>query len=141
MKKILLSALALSMGLGVGGASAYGISLYNDGGGSLLGPSLTFVPAGNMTAPLIFPDGRLSAYISFEVQLEVGSGQVDEVNKSLPLLMHAVNMRTYRHPLASGPDGLIPELQGLRNIVMAAAKETYGADVVQRVVVTHANPI
>lgn len=140
MKKLLLGALALSMGLGVGGASAYGIGLYT-GGDSLLAPSLTFVPTGNMTAPLVFADGRLSAYISFEVQLEVGSSQIEEVNKGLPLLMHAVNMRTYREPLASGPDGLIPELQGLRNIVMAAAKETYGSDVVRRVVVTHANPI
>jgi hypothetical protein len=141
VKKFLLSVLALTLGVGVGGASAYGVGLVRSEEMTLLAPKLTFVPAGTMTAPLVFSDGRLSAYISFDVQLEVASGATDDVKARLPVLMHAVNMRTYREPLASGPDGLIPELGLLRKVVAAAAAETYGADVVQRVVVTRASPI
>lgn len=141
MKKLLGGLLALALGIGVGGSSAYAVGLLNMEKGTLLAPRMAFVPTGRMTAPLVFADGRLSAYIAFEAQLEVPSGEVDAVLERLPVLMHAVNMRTYRKPLASGPDGMIPELGALRQLVAAAAAETYGKQMVQRVVVTQAVPI
>lgn len=129
------------MGVGVGGASAYGVGLFRSGDSGPSTAQLAFVPAGTMTAPLVFSDGRLAAYISFDAQLEVPSDSMDDVTARLPLLMHAVNMRTYREPLASGVDGQIPDVEKLRDVVMAAAAETYGPKVVRRVVVTRATQI
>lgn len=142
MNKALGAILALAAGIGVGGASAYGVTAYA-GDGNAWGsrtPALTFAPIGTMVAPLVFADGRLAAYISFDAQLEVDRKQKDLIDARLPVLMHAVNMRSYRTPLAAGVDGLIPELEGLRKMVEEAAKETYGAGVIHRVIVTQASP-
>lgn len=132
---------ALAMGLGVGGAGAYGVGLMGMDEAAFIVQRSSFVPTGRMTAPLVFEDGRLAAYIAFEAELEVPNGRVDDVRERLPVLMHAVNMRTYRKPLASGPDGMIPELGKLREVVAEAAAETYGPKMVSRVMVTQASPI
>lgn len=137
MKKLLGAVLALILGVGVGGASAYGVGLIKK-------PAVVkteFVPADAMMAPLVFPDGRLAGYASFEVQLEVPQGEGEDVKVKLPLLMNAVNLRTYRTPLASGKDGLIPGIDAFRRVVIDAAAETYGPAMVRRVVVTHASPV
>ena len=141
MKKLLGAMLALILGVGVGGASAYGVGLIRPQDGRAAVTKTEFVPTGTMLAPLIFPDGRLSGYVSFEVQLEVAMGEGEAVKAQLPLLLNAVNMRTYRTPLASGRDGLIPGLDAFRKVVLDAASETYGADKVRRVVVTQAAPV
>lgn len=131
-------------GIGVGGGAAVLAS-------KLLGPvpnghasSATketgFVTAGNITAPLVMADGRLSGYVSFDASLEVGLDEVERVNARLPLLRHAVNMQTYRVPMAAGPDGLVPNLESFRMIVTNAAKQTYGPDTVRFVAVTNAVP-
>ncbi|HKY82535.1 MAG TPA: hypothetical protein VJM09_13800 [Sphingobium sp.] len=142
MKKLLGAVAALVLGVGVGGASAYGVGLIRpQNGRSAAATKTEFVPTGAMMAPLVFPDGRLSGYASFEVQLEVPQGEGDEVKAKLPLLLNAVNMRTYRTPLASGKDGLIPGLDAFRKVVIDAAAETYGPDLVRRAVVTQATPV
>lgn len=141
MKKLLGGVVALILGVGVGGASAYGVGLIRPEDGRAVVTKTEFVPTGTMLAPLIFPDGRLSGYVSFEVQLEVAAGEGEAVKAQLPLLLNAVNMRTYRTPMASGRDGLIPGLDAFRKVVLDAAGETYGADKVRRVVVTQASPV
>lgn len=99
-----------------------------------------FVPPVEILAPLVLPDGRLTGYARFEIQLEVAKGDTDAVGAKLPLLMNAVNLRTYRAPLASGPDGLVPGLDQFRRVVMDAALEVYGKGVVHSVAVTQASP-
>lgn len=132
--------MALMLGTGVGAASAYGVELIRSE--SLqAGTRTEFVPTGTMMAPLVFSDGRLSGYVSFNVQLEVPQGEAERVKAKLPLLLNAVNMRTYRTPMASGPDGLIPGLEVFRKVVIDAAQETYGRGFVLRAIVTQASPV
>ena len=145
MKKILFLLIILLAGLGLGGGAAYATVM-------LLGPKApaaasahddvepSFVDAGKILAPLVFADGRLSGYVQFQVQLEVPADQAEFVTARLPLLLHAINMRTYRTPMAAGPDGLIPDLETFRKVVMAAAPEAFGAGVLRKVAVTQANP-
>lgn len=148
MKKILFLLTVLLSGLGLGGGAAYATVL-------LLGaqaPATTsaahvddkvepsFVDAGKILAPLVFADGRLSGYVQFQVQLEVPADKAEFVSARLPLLLHAINMRTYRTPMAAGPDGLIPDLETFRKVVMTAAPEAFGPGVLRKVAVTQANP-
>ena len=58
----------------------------------------------------------------------------------LPLLLHAINMRTFKTPMAAGKDGLLPSLEQFRKIVEAAAPEAFGAGVVRKVAITQATP-
>lgn len=141
MKKLLGALLALCLGVGVGGASAYGIALIHPASGHRPVKKTEFVETGAMMAPLVFPDGRLAGYVSFEVQIEVPEGEGERVKAKLPLLLNAVNMRTYRTPLASGRDGLIPALDPFRKVVIDAAREVYGPEMVRRAVVTQASPV
>jgi hypothetical protein len=140
MKKTLLSLLVLAAGIGVGGGAAYATGL-------LLGPAeearaagTAFVPAGKVLAPLVFPDGRLSGYVAFEMALEVQADQSEFVAARLPLLLNAINMRTYRTPMAAGPDGLLPNIGLFRKVVTEAADEAFGKGVVVRAAVTQATP-
>ncbi|WP_380874072.1 hypothetical protein ACFB49_45600 [Sphingomonas sp. DBB INV C78] len=139
MKKLILGALVLTVGMGVGGGAAYGTSLVL-GPKQKAQPPLEFVPTGPVLAPLVFGDGRLASYVSFEVQLEVAGDKREIVEAKLPVLLNAINMRTYRTPMASGPDGLVPSLSAFRKVVLEAAAEAYGKDVVRRAVVTQASP-
>lgn len=142
MKRILTMLILLIAGLGVGGGAAWGTA-------QLLGPAKpvekaepdpVFVPSGKVLAPLVFPDGRLSGYVSVQMQLEVPADKVEFVTARLPLLLHAINMRTYRTPLAAGPDGMLPNLDGFRKVVMQAAPEAFGAPILRRVAITEATP-
>jgi len=144
MKKILFLLVTLLAGLGLGGGAAYATVM-------LMGPQKpraahvaevepSFVDAGKILAPLVFADGRLSGYVQFQVQLEVPADKAEFVTARMPLLLHAINMRTYRTPMAAGPDGLIPDLETFRKVVMTAAPEAFGAGVLRKVAVTQANP-
>ncbi|HYZ64368.1 MAG TPA: hypothetical protein VE650_18100 [Acetobacteraceae bacterium] len=140
MKRTFLFALMLALGLGVGAGAAYATAL-------LLGPraqrelaDTALVPTGPVLAPLVFKDGRLSGYVSFAVQLEVSADRADFVAARMPMLLHAINLRTFRSPLASGPDGMLPDIEIFRRIVMAAAPEAFGPGVVRRAAITQANP-
>lgn len=145
MKKILLPLAVLVAGAGVGGGAAYGTRLLT-GPASTATPSAAasvktgFVDAPKIVAPLVLPDGRLSGYVSFDASLEVPLDEMDRVTERLPLLLDAINMQTYRTPMAAGPDGLLPDLATFRRVVDAAAAQAYGPGVVRFVAVTNAVP-
>ena len=141
MKKILTPVLIGVAGLAVGGGAAYATAL-------LMGPpaeetpkaETRFISAGKILAPLVLEDGQLSGYVSFEVSLEVSVEEGADIEAKLPLLLHAINMRSYRTPLAAGPDGMLPEIGKFRKLVQQAATEAFGPGAVSRVAVTQAAP-
>ena len=144
MKKLFLPLILVVAGAGVGGGAAIGAR-------AVLGPpdakakthsvETAFVPAPKITAPLVLADGRLAGYVSFDVALEVPADQEADITARLPLLFHAINMRTYRTPLATGRDGLLPDIGGLRAVTLSAAREAFGHDTVRRVAITRAEPV
>ncbi len=143
MKKVLLPLVVATLGVAVGGGSAYATSM-------ILGPApaqtkeapqeMAFVPAGKILAPLVFPDGRLSGYVSFEVALEVPADRSEEIAARLPLLLNAINMRAYRTPMTSGRDGMLPDIAAFRKLVQESAVEAFGNGAVRRAAVTQAVP-
>lgn len=146
MLRKILPLVVLLLGLGTGGAAAYGARLWLGDEAhpapvaDVAPPPVSFVPSGAMLAPLVTADGRLAGYVSFEIALEVPEDKVAFVTARLPLLFDAVNMRTYRTPMASGPDGMLPSLPTFRDLVMQAATQAFGKGVVRRVAVTQAEP-
>lgn len=150
MKKLIFLLLVLIAGAATGGGAGYAAI-------TLLAPSHKaataaapaapapaedphFVPTGQILAPLVDANGRLSGYVQFDVQLEVAEDKADFVTARLPLLLHAINMRTYRTPMASGPDGMLPELGTFRKVAEGAASEAFGPGVVRRATITKATP-
>lgn len=141
---------ALIAGLAAGGGTAYAmVKMLGIGGNGAPKQEAKkeekeeggkFVPTGKVLVPLVFPDGRLAGYASMEVQLQVEEAKADFVSQRMPLLLHAINMRTYRTPMAAGPDGMLPDLEGFRKVVDAAATEAFGAKIVHKIAVTNANP-
>ena len=148
MKKVLLLILALVGGTAVGGGAAYGTSLIAgprehaaaDADAGKADENTAFVPTSKILAPLVMADGRLAGYVSFEVQLQVPADKADFVTQRLPLLLNAINLRTYRTPPAAGPDGMLPDIAAFRTVVMAAAPEASGAGVVRLAAITQAQP-
>lgn len=140
MKRLFRLLSLLILGLAVGGGAAFAA-------GMVLGPpqpreaaDSAFVPTGPLLAPLVFEDGRLSGYVSFEIQLEVPNDRAEYVAARMPLLLHEINLRTFRSPMASGPDGMLPDLEQFRKVVMAAAPEAFGNGVVRHAAITQASP-
>ncbi|MEW9854531.1 hypothetical protein [Novosphingobium sp. M1R2S20] len=143
MKRLFALLALLILGLGVGAGAAYAAVM-------LLGPppsakekeaaNSAFVPTGTVLSPLVTKDGRLAGYVSFEIQLEVPSDKAEFVAARMPLLLHGINLRTFRSPLASGPDGMLPNVEQFRKVVMEAAPEAFGAGVVRHAAITQANP-
>ncbi|MBC9032540.1 hypothetical protein IAG41_09065 [Sphingomonas sp. JC676] len=146
MKKILFLLIVLLAGLGLGGGAALATML-------ALGPrheteareaaddvKVSFVPTGKVLAPLVFADGRLAGYVQFDVELEVAQDKSAFVTERLPLLLHAINMRTYRTPMAAAPDGMLPDIEVFRKVVLQAAQEAFGAPIIRKVAVTAASP-
>jgi len=149
MKKILFLLIVLLAGLGLGGGAAFATML-------VLGPAhgtesgsakeaaeevkVSFVPTGKVLAPLVFADGHLAGYVQFDVELEVAADKSAFVTERLPLLLHAINMRTYRTPMAAAPDGMLPDIEVFRKVVLQASQEAFGAPIVRKVAVTAASP-
>lgn len=142
MKKILSLVLLALLGLALGGGAAFGTMMLLGPRPAAKPPEVTpaFVDAGKILAPLVFPDGRLSGYVQFQMQIEVPADKVDYVTARMPLLLHAINMRTYRTPMAAGPEGLLPNLETFRRLVMSVAPEAFGPGIVRKVAVTQALP-
>ncbi len=148
MKKILLPLILVTAGLGVGGGAALATSLLIGPADkaaetkpvAVEAPSPHFVQGGKLLVPLVMGDGRLAGYVSIEFALEVPRDKAEYVTARLPLLLHAINMRTWRTPLASGPDGLLADVAAFRKIVDQAAPEAFGTHVVRQVAITAANP-
>lgn len=99
-----------------------------------------FVSTGKVVAPLVYSDGRLSGYVSIEMSLQVDPERSEELAARLPLLLNAINMRTYRTPMTSGRDGMLPNLGVFKKLVMEASVEAFGKGAVRRVAVTQAVP-
>ncbi len=142
MKRLLLLLHILVAGGGVGVGAAVAVAKL----GGPVKPQVSkseetaFVPTGAILAPLVLSDGRLSGYVSIEVQLEVPADKTEFVTQRLPLLLHAINLKTFRTPLAAGPDGMLPNVEGFRRLVQTAAPEAFGAGVVRQVAITQARP-
>jgi hypothetical protein len=131
------------LGIAIGAGSGFATD-------KLLGPApqkaapvladTAFVPAGKVLAPLVEKDGRLSGYVSFDVQLEVEGDAHEAIVARLPVLLNAINMRTFRTPIAAGPDGTLPNIALFRRVVMDAAAEAYGHGTVRSAQITNATP-
>lgn len=141
MNKIIVYAGMLLLGLMTGSMAAFGTALVTgDRQWEADGGPTVFVPTGDVVAPLVFRDGRLAGYVTFTAQLEVPAGEGSAIRDRLPVLLNAINMRTFRTPLASGPDGMLPSVEGFRRVLLASAIETYGRAKIRTVVVTQAVP-
>jgi hypothetical protein len=141
--RIIVAALVMAIGAGVGGGAAWSVGQLQHDPRPVPKPlpaAPVFVRSGPIMAPLVFPDGRLAGYVNFDVELEVAEDRAEFVRARLPLLLHALNMRTYRTPMTSGPDGLIPDLKAFRSILMAAATEAFGPAIVRRAAIVQAVP-
>lgn len=146
MKKLLWPIVLLS-GVGTGAASSWGAAQFRGGPPE---PSrhqvasddadLTFVPSGALLVPVTLADGTLTAYVTIECSLQVSSADAESVKARIPLFLHAINMQTFRKPLAVGPDQRLPDLQVYRAIVQASAKKVFGSGTVRRLAITKIQP-
>lgn len=147
MKKILSLLFLLLLGLGLGGGAAFGVS-------RLLGPppspaeiaeaekpETSFVPTGAILTPVVTTEGDLSGYVTFDVQLEVPADKAEDVGSKLPLLLHAINLRAWKTPLAAGPNHLLPDVAQFAKMVEGAAQEALGKGAVTRAIVTEVKPV
>lgn len=146
MKKMLFMLVVVLAGVGLGGGAALAVLM-------VLGPrpaasakpatedvETAFVPVDKLLAPLVDADGRLTGYVQFQFNLEVPADKATEVTGKLPLLLHAINMRTFKTPMAAGKDGLLPGLDQFRKVVEASAPEAFGPGIVRKVAITQATP-
>lgn len=143
MKKILLPLGIVLAGAATGAGSALAVRHFT--GSPQKTPKaaspLVFVTVAKIVAPLVLSDGGLAGYVSFDVDLQVDEPAQADVTGKLPLLLHAINMRSYRSPLATGHDGMLPDIGGLRTLVAAACVEAFGKSTVHRIAITRAEPI
>lgn len=147
MKTFPLAAIVVVAGLATGVGASFATGLILGGphnGGQMHQPAArplpVFVPSGKILVPLVFPTGRLAGYVSIEVQLEVAADKTEFVKARVPFLLNAINMRTFRTPMTSGPDGMLPDLAIFRSVLMAAAAEAFGPGIVRRVAIVQAVP-
>ncbi|MXP10455.1 hypothetical protein [Pseudoblastomonas halimionae] len=144
IKKMIMPVVLLASGAGTGVGAAYAAA-------AILGPiggenssrskGTTLVEVNDVMAPLVLPDGqRLAGYVSFELALQVPEDQAEDVAARLPLLRHEINMRTYRKPMASGPDGTLPTLEVFRAIVQESADAAFEKGTVSAVAIASARP-
>jgi hypothetical protein len=141
--KLLPPLLLALAGGAVGSGSAYATA-------RLIGPAepvpeaaaeaRAFLPSTRVLAPLVLGDGRLAGYVSLDFAVEVPAGEAEAIAARLPLLLNAINMRTHRTPMASGPDGLVADLEAFRKVVIESADEAFGKGIVSRAAITGAEP-
>ena len=143
MRRVLPALIALG-GLVIGGGAGAAVVLVGGQQSTQVEKSpdiaTTFVSTGKILAPLVSAEGQLTGYVLADVQISVDHDRAEWVQARMPLLLHAVNMRTFRTPLASGPDGMLPNVDELRKVVVDAAVEAFGAGVVKQVAITQASP-
>lgn len=142
MKRAFIVLTVVALGVCVGGGAAFGTARLLSGKPLItLESPKTFLPTGPITAPLVSSDGRLSGYVLFEAQLEVPGDQINDIRNRLPLLLDATTMRTFKAPMASGPDGMLPNMEVFKGVLEQAARQVYGGDRISRIVITQASPI
>ena len=146
MKPAILLLVMVLGGSTVGGASALTITLLRPQAepesaqkhvAAEDGEPPEFVPA-EVLVPLVFSDGQLAGYASVKLELRVATGGAEEVKTRLPLLLNAINLQTYRTPLASGSDGRMPDLAGFRKLVQRSADQSLGKGTILQVAITEA---
>ena len=143
MKPFVIPAICLIVGLAVG---AGGMFIYNGqfGGASEPAPTApstlpdesTVLPPFKVRAPIVTSDGTLATYAVFTVQLAVAKDAAESAPEQVPMILNAINMRTYETPLAKGVDGKMPSLRHFHDLVSAAAKPILGQSVLAKVMVT-----
>lgn len=143
MKPGTLLPLIVAAGLCLGGGSG-ALVRFLEAKPAFSGPELTgdlvFVPTGPILTPLVGPEGRLAGYAEIQVQLQVPAGAQELAASRMPILLHAINLRSYRTPLASAPDGDIPNLAVFRKLIEAAIPEAFESGFVRRIAITEARP-
>ena len=143
IKTIMIPLALLAGGAGLGSGAAFVTGMLLDPaseGASHAGPT-TLVEVDNVMAPLVLPDGqRLAGYVSFRLALQVPEKAAEDVTERIPMLLHEINMRTYRTPMASGPDGTLPTLEVFRAIVQEAADVAFDEGTVSAVAIASATP-
>ncbi|AXK44152.1 hypothetical protein DVR09_14730 (plasmid) [Erythrobacter aureus] len=135
--------LVLLAGIAVGGASGYIAKQYGAPIEVATDDHIetAFVEVDDIVAPLVLPDGkRLAGYVSFKLALEVPLEESEEITSRLPLLLHEINMRTYRKPMASGPDGTLPTLEVFRAVVEESSNVVFGQGAVRTIAIARATP-
>lgn len=149
MKPVLLYATVALVSVLAGAAGAFGTITFLKPPEDVAEPAkeetvaglpLVILPEIKVQAPLVFPNGRLAGYASFTFQLEVAEKDAARVTEELPVLLNAINVRSFRAPMARDPDGQIPDLGVFRDIVSQAHTEAFGKGVVQRVLIIEALP-
>ena len=142
--KILTGLVMLVSGTAIGGATAYGlINFMPQVLPAFEAPAAAseFMEMPPVMAPLVDKTGKLVGYGAFEIQYEVPKGEAEEMAASIPVLLDAINMRTYRAPLAGGTDSVIPSLGALRKVLLEAGAEVYGKERIRSVAITRASPV
>ncbi|USI71995.1 hypothetical protein [Sphingomonas morindae] len=140
VKLLMLIPAMLIAGMLLGGGSAYTLAALLQGRPVLrLDSPNVFVATGTINAPLVSRDGQLLGYVAFDAQLEIPGIEEKRVRANLPLLLDAVNLRTFKAPIAGGRDGLLPDLAVFRAVVRDASRQVYGPSLVSRVVITQAS--
>jgi hypothetical protein len=99
-----------------------------------------FLEMPRMLGPIVDQEGRLMGYNQFIVHVEIQTKSDEDLKQWVPLLQDAINMRTFRTPMAVGTDGQRPNLDMLRQMVRAAAEEVLGKKEVRRILITESQP-
>lgn len=103
--------------------------------------AVEYVEVGKLMVPVVDHEGDLVSYLRVEATLEVPEGSGEDVRSKLPIVMHEVNMRTWKTALSQGADGRLVDTNGLEKIFSAAAREVYGKEIgVKRVLLTSTIP-
>ena len=72
---------------------------------------------------------------------QLTEAQAATATARLPMLLHEINMRTWRTPLASGPNGLLADIGAFRKVVADSIPSAFGTDItVRNVAITEAVP-
>lgn len=103
--------------------------------------AMEYVALGKVTLPVVDKDGDLVRYVAIDASLEVPQGDGDEAKTKLPVVLHQINMVTWKSALSSGPDGELVDTNAVEKIFETAAKQVYGKDLpVNRVLLTSTIP-
>lgn len=137
--------LLLTLGLLSGAAGGAGMTFLLPAGEAAPRAAVTagdgrFVTIGALLVPILVDDRQLTAYATVEAQLEVGEADEEGVTARLPLVIHAVNVQLYGTPLASGPDGRLPDAAVLRKVFAEESQRVLGPGVVRSVALTRIAP-
>ncbi len=146
MKHLVIIIFALLLGVGSGGSAMYflGPTVDRAAQPASAAPALregsVILRPFKVRTPIVYSDGNLSTYVKFSVQLLVTKDFADKANEMQPMVINEINMRTFRTPLAMGPDGQIPNLQVFRDIALASARKVLGRSNVNKVLITDVEP-